>query len=57
MTAEPLQAATRDELPFTAVGAEVGTIMLDAICDPRIECSGLARPAYRCEIIETENGS
>lgn len=57
MTAEPLQAATRDKLPFTAVEAKVGAIMLDAICDARIKNRSLDRPAYRCEIIETEHES
>lgn len=53
MTAEPLQAATRDKLPLTAVEAKVGAIMLDAICDARIKNSSLDRPAYRQEIIGT----
>ena len=53
MKAEPLQAATRDKLPLTAVEAKVGAIMLDAICDARIKNSSLDRPAYRQEIIGT----
>ena len=49
MTAEPLQAATRDKLPFTAVEAKVGAIMLDAICEARVEIIGTENESRRFE--------